>query len=205
MRKSTGKWEYSCMDHWCCDLMMCLEGRSYTCYYIIIIIMFPHHCLFDGTFWIQFYTWYLIILKCLPSFICKTNQSTWCWCVCRAIRLGAGQGAHSRCPPFSMSAQRTLVFMGLLLLILNAGYCKQRDRDDTSLLDLLIDRARLTREHRSDGHIHSPKISEDSVETKDVNKVKTDQNERILGKDHSFDWLTKQHLINESMQDCGVM
>lgn len=80
-----------------------------------------------------------------------------------------------------MSALRTLVFIGLLLLILTAGYCKQRDRDDTSLLDLLIDRMRLTREHRSDGNIHSPKISEDSVETKDANKVsKTDQNERIL-------------------------
>ncbi|XP_056624216.1 ALK and LTK ligand 2b [Triplophysa dalaica] len=78
-----------------------------------------------------------------------------------------------------MSALRTLVFIALLLLILTAGYCKQRDRDDTSLLDLL--RVRLTREHRSDGNLHSPKITEESIETKDVYKVtKTDENERIL-------------------------
>nr|XP_055028746.1 ALK and LTK ligand 2b [Misgurnus anguillicaudatus] len=88
----------------------------------------------------------------------------------------------SLCPPFSMSALRTLVFIGLLLLILTAGYCKRRDRDDSSLLELLMDRARLTQERRSDGNTHHPpKINEHSVETKDVNKVtKTDGDEKIL-------------------------
>ncbi|XP_051502409.1 ALK and LTK ligand 2b-like [Myxocyprinus asiaticus] len=81
-----------------------------------------------------------------------------------------------------MSAVRSPFFIGLLLLILTAGYCKQRDRDDTSLLDLLMDRVRLTREHHSEGSIqHPPKIIEHSVETKDVNKVtKSYQHERIL-------------------------
>ncbi|XP_051578123.1 ALK and LTK ligand 2b [Myxocyprinus asiaticus] len=81
-----------------------------------------------------------------------------------------------------MSPVRTPVFIGLLLLILTAGYCKQRDRDDTSLLDLLMDRVRLAREHHSEGSIQHPsKIIEHSVETMDVNKVTmSKENERIL-------------------------
>uniref|UniRef100_A0A671QY36 ALK and LTK ligand 2b n=1 Tax=Sinocyclocheilus anshuiensis TaxID=1608454 RepID=A0A671QY36_9TELE len=82
-----------------------------------------------------------------------------------------------------MSAVRTPVFIGLLLLILTTSYCRPRDRDDTILLDLLRDRVRLAQEHHSEGNTQHPlEIVEHSVETKDVNKVtKSYQHERILG------------------------
>ncbi|KAG1972557.1 ALK and LTK ligand 2 [Pimephales promelas] len=81
-----------------------------------------------------------------------------------------------------MSAVRTPVFIGLLFLILTTGYCKPRDRDDTSLLDLLVNRVRQAREHHSEGNTQlPPETIEHSVETKDVNKVtKSYQHERIL-------------------------
>uniref|UniRef100_A0A8C2GTV8 ALK and LTK ligand 2b n=1 Tax=Cyprinus carpio TaxID=7962 RepID=A0A8C2GTV8_CYPCA len=99
----------------------------------------------------------------------------------RAIRLDAGQRG-SLCPPFSMSAVRTPVFIGLLLLILTTGFCRPRDRDDTSLLDLLKDRERLAQEHQSEGNTQHPlEIVEHSAETKGVIKVtKSYQHERIL-------------------------
>lgn len=172
--------------------MLRFNGRSYTCYKEI------SHCawsyIYDVFTWFYIlhipYSGYLVFLLIYFRFyfIIFIRQKTYMMLVCRAIRLDAGQGG-SRWPPFSMSALRTLLFIALLLLILTAGYCKQRDRDDTSLLDLL--RVRLTREHRSDGNLHSPKIAEESIETKEVYKVtKTDENERILGKDHFFDWFT---------------
>ncbi len=129
----------------------------------------------------------------------------WHWalkwsCVFRAIRLDAGQRG-SRCPPFSMSAVRTPVFIGLLLLILTTGYCRLRDRDDTSLLDLLRDRVRLAQEHQSEGNPqHPPELTERSAETKDVNKVtKSHQHERILGKHHHIQSLTKWDKENWSI------
>ncbi|XP_077095941.1 ALK and LTK ligand 2b [Siphateles boraxobius] len=81
-----------------------------------------------------------------------------------------------------MNAVRTPVFIGLLLLILTAGYCKPRDRDDTSLLDHLMDRVRQAREHHNEGNTQrTPEIIEHSVENKDINKVtKSYQHERIL-------------------------
>ncbi|XP_050990128.1 ALK and LTK ligand 2b isoform X2 [Labeo rohita] len=81
-----------------------------------------------------------------------------------------------------MSAVRTPVFIGLLLLILTTGYCRPRDRDDASLLDLLRDRVRLAQEHRSEENAqHPPEVAEQLAETKDVNKVtKSYQHERIL-------------------------
>ncbi|KTG34193.1 hypothetical protein cypCar_00008847 [Cyprinus carpio] len=81
-----------------------------------------------------------------------------------------------------MSAVRTPVFIGLLLLILTTGFCRPRDRDDTSLLDLLKDRERLPQEHQSEGNTQHPlEIVEHSAETKGVIKVtKSYQHERIL-------------------------
>lgn len=121
-------------------------------------------------------------------------QGTEMMMVCLQVykrQVYAGQRG-SLCPPFSMSAVRTPVFIGLLLLILTAGYCKPRDRDDTSLLDLLMDRVRQARGHHSEGNTQQPpEIIEHSVETKDVNKVtKSYQHERILGKHHHIHWLT---------------
>ncbi|XP_026104374.1 ALK and LTK ligand 2-like [Carassius auratus] len=81
-----------------------------------------------------------------------------------------------------MSAVRTPVFIGLLLLILTTGFCRPRDRDGTSLLDLLRDRERLAQEHHSEGNTQHPlEIVEKSAKTKDIIKVtKAIQHERIL-------------------------
>lgn len=111
--------------------------------------------------------------KCRLNSALKRNRAT--------VRLDVGQRG-SLCPSFSMSAVRPPVFIGLLLLILTTGYCKPRDRDDASLLELLMDRVRQTQEHHSEGNTqHPPQIIEHSLETKDVNKVtKSYQHERIL-------------------------
>ncbi|TRY59676.1 hypothetical protein DNTS_027412 [Danionella cerebrum] len=81
-----------------------------------------------------------------------------------------------------MSAVRPTVFIGLLLLLLTSGYCKPTERDDTGLLELLVDRVRQTREHHSEGNTqHPPQSIQHSVEMKDINKVtKSYQHERIL-------------------------
>lgn len=121
-------------------------------------------------------------------------------CICRATRLDAGQRGSLR-PPFSMSAVRTPVFIGLLLLILTTGYCRPRDRDDASLLDLLRDRVRLAQEHRSEENAqHPPEVAEQLAETKDVNKVtKSYQHERILGKHHIHS------LIKWDNENCSIL
>lgn len=91
-----------------------------------------------------------------------------------------------------MSALRTPVLIGLLLLIFTAGYCKQSAvptgvRDGRSLLELIMDKVRVAREHHtedSEGSMqHASRKQDYSIETKEVNEVnKSQHNEQILGK-----------------------
>ncbi|XP_030646478.1 ALK and LTK ligand 2b [Chanos chanos] len=78
-----------------------------------------------------------------------------------------------------MRALRTPVLMGLLLLVLTARYCEQSaiprgGRDGRKLLDILMDKVRVTREHHtedSEGSQQHPPRKDYSVETKEVNEV----------------------------------
>ncbi|XP_062379158.1 ALK and LTK ligand 2b [Sardina pilchardus] len=89
-----------------------------------------------------------------------------------------------------MSALRTPVLIGLLLLIFTAGYCKQSAvptgvRDGRSLLELIMDKVRVAREHHAEdsesGVQHASRKQEYSIETKEVNEVnKSQHNEQIL-------------------------
>lgn len=89
-----------------------------------------------------------------------------------------------------MSAMRTPVLIGLLLLIFTAGYCKQSAvptgvRDGRSLLELIMDKVRVAREHQkedSESSMHHASRKQDySIETKEVNEVnKSQHNEQIL-------------------------
>lgn len=144
-------------------------------------------------------------MKSKASMPIKSATENWNADVCcrATVRLDVGQRG-SLCPSFSMSAVRPPVFIGLLLLILTTGYCKPRDRDDASLLELLMDRVRQTQEHHSEGNTqHPPQIIEHSLETKDVNKVtKSYQHERILGKHHHMQWLPELFRLWELAHTC---
>lgn len=87
-----------------------------------------------------------------------------------------------------MSALRTPVLIGLLLLVFTAGYCKQSSvptgvRDGRSLLELIMDKVRVAREHQaedSEANVqHASRRQEYSIETKELNEVNKSQ---ILGR-----------------------
>ncbi|XP_076834300.1 ALK and LTK ligand 2b isoform X2 [Brachyhypopomus gauderio] len=87
-------------------------------------------------------------------------------------------------PLVSMTALRTTVFTGLLLFILTAGYCKQSATDDRSLLDILMDKIRVKREHHTEdgeGDTQHPPKKEYSIQTGEENEVnRSYQHDQIL-------------------------
>ncbi|XP_076834299.1 ALK and LTK ligand 2b isoform X1 [Brachyhypopomus gauderio] len=102
-------------------------------------------------------------------------------CVCRVLDVGE-RGAFG--PLVSMTALRTTVFTGLLLFILTAGYCKQSATDDRSLLDILMDKIRVKREHHTEdgeGDTQHPPKKEYSIQTGEENEVnRSYQHDQIL-------------------------
>lgn len=93
--------------------------------------------------------------------------------------------SHLR-PPFIMRALRSPVCVGLLLVILTAGSCRKGSREDSSLLELLMDAGRAAQQQQVDhgqaSGPHPPK-RDYSIETREVNEVnKSYQHDQILGR-----------------------
>ncbi|XP_035267995.1 ALK and LTK ligand 2b-like [Anguilla rostrata] len=86
-----------------------------------------------------------------------------------------------------MSAQRTPVYMGLILLISTAGYSKQSaaptdSRAGRSLFQLIMDKVRQTKEQQADDSDNPPYNSNKhySVETKEMHDYKSYPDHHVL-------------------------
>ncbi|KAI1894962.1 hypothetical protein AGOR_G00101040 [Albula goreensis] len=116
-----------------------------------------------------------------PAHICNGKAN-------RAIRDDAGSGVFNSQISVAMSAQRTPVYMGLILLISTAGYSKQATAptgatDNRSLFQLIIDRVRHAKEQRADdgdGLLYSSNKQDYSVDTKEVHDYKSYPDDHVL-------------------------
>ncbi|XP_048830990.1 ALK and LTK ligand 2b-like [Brienomyrus brachyistius] len=83
-----------------------------------------------------------------------------------------------------MSALRTPVFMGLVLLIFTAGYCKQSTgridaKDDVSLFHMIMDRVTQMKERQAEDSPksqYSTKRPDHSIDARDIQDYKTNHN-----------------------------
>ncbi|KAG7466511.1 hypothetical protein MATL_G00165510 [Megalops atlanticus] len=87
-----------------------------------------------------------------------------------------------------MSAQRTPVYMGLILLIFTAGYSKQNaaptnSRDGRSLFELIMDKVRHVKQHRpgdTDDLKYSSTKEDYSFDAKEVHRFKSYPDDHVL-------------------------
>ncbi|XP_072546567.1 ALK and LTK ligand 2b [Salminus brasiliensis] len=83
-----------------------------------------------------------------------------------------------------MRVLRSPVCVGLLLVILTAGSCREGSREGSSLLELLMDTGRAGRQQQADhspASVQQPPKRDYSIETREVNEVnKSYQHDQIL-------------------------